>query len=95
MLVNRHISWRRRRSSTEVAFDTTVGHLDRADRVDIGAEAAERDAAWQLIADLAAERTNEVVPNTTYAGHAVQHDQDGSRFAADGGSTPSSRAIPA
>jgi RNA polymerase sigma-70 factor (sigma-E family) len=52
MLVNRHISWLRRRSSTEVAIDTSAAHLDRAALGDIGAEAAERDAAWQLIAEL-------------------------------------------
>lgn len=50
MLINGHISWRRRRSSTEVAADTTAEHRNRADRADIGAEAAERDAAWRLIA---------------------------------------------
>ncbi|GAB3836968.1 SigE family RNA polymerase sigma factor [Dactylosporangium cerinum] len=52
MLVNRHISWRRRRSSTEVAIDTSATHLDRAGLGDIGTETAERDAAWQLIAEL-------------------------------------------
>ncbi|WP_344614090.1 SigE family RNA polymerase sigma factor [Dactylosporangium salmoneum] len=52
MLVNQHISWRRKRSSSEVAVDTSAGHLERADPADIGAEAAERDAAWQLIAEL-------------------------------------------
>jgi RNA polymerase sigma-70 factor (sigma-E family) len=52
MLVNRHISWRRRRSSTEVAVDTSAAHLDRAGLGDIGTETAERDAAWQLIAEL-------------------------------------------
>ncbi|MER7280243.1 SigE family RNA polymerase sigma factor [Dactylosporangium sp. NPDC000244] len=49
MLVNRHISWRRRRSSSEVATDA-FGDLAAA--TDIGAEAAERSAAWALIADL-------------------------------------------
>ena len=49
MLINAHISWRRRRSSGEIATGT-VG--DRTDRADIGAEAAERDSAWRLIADL-------------------------------------------
>jgi RNA polymerase sigma-70 factor (sigma-E family) len=47
MLVNSHVSWRRKRSSTEVA--------DGADRVDapagadLQAQAAERDAMWRLI----------------------------------------------
>jgi RNA polymerase sigma-70 factor (sigma-E family) len=51
MLVNAHVSWRRRRSSTEVA--------DGAERTDgahpgpdIGAETAERDAMWRMITRL-------------------------------------------
>ncbi|HTJ33051.1 MAG TPA: SigE family RNA polymerase sigma factor [Dactylosporangium sp.] len=61
MLVNRHISWRRLRSSTEVAVDTSAEHLDRAGNGDIGAEAAERDAAWQLIAELPPKQRATVV----------------------------------
>ena len=47
MLVNAHVSWRRKRSSGEVADG--VERVERADRADIGTEAAERDAAWRLI----------------------------------------------
>jgi RNA polymerase sigma-70 factor (sigma-E family) len=47
MLVNAHVSWRRKRSSGEVADGAE--RVDRADRVDIGAEAVERDAVWRLI----------------------------------------------
>jgi RNA polymerase sigma-70 factor (sigma-E family) len=51
MLVNATISWRRRRSSREiaVAVDSIEG---RADGADIGAAMAERDAAWRLVAAL-------------------------------------------
>lgn len=47
MLVNAHVSWRRKRSSGEVADGQR--RLDRADRADIGSEAADRDAVWRLI----------------------------------------------
>jgi RNA polymerase sigma-70 factor (sigma-E family) len=47
MLVNAHVSWRRKRSSGEVADGAE--RVDRADPADIGAEAAERDAVWRLI----------------------------------------------
>lgn len=50
MLVNAHVSWRRKRSSSEVADG--VGRVERADRVDIGTEALERDAVWRLITRL-------------------------------------------
>ena len=50
MLVNAHLSWRRRRSSGELADGTAS--VERADRADISAEAAERDAVWRLIAGL-------------------------------------------
>ncbi|MFI5915815.1 SigE family RNA polymerase sigma factor [Dactylosporangium sp. NPDC051541] len=49
MLINTKITWWRRRSSREIVTGT-VG--DRVDRVDLGAEAADRDSAWRLIADL-------------------------------------------
>ncbi len=45
MLVNAHISWRRKRSSGEVADG--ADRVDQHDRADIGAEAAERDAVWR------------------------------------------------
>ncbi|WP_433223959.1 SigE family RNA polymerase sigma factor [Dactylosporangium sp. CS-047395] len=61
MLVNKHISWRRRRAAGEYAIDTSAPHLDRAGPIDIGAEAAERDAAWQLIAELPAKQRATVV----------------------------------
>jgi RNA polymerase sigma-70 factor (sigma-E family) len=50
MLVNAHVSWRRRRSSTEVAAGAR--HADAVESRgdgDIGAEAADRDAMWRLI----------------------------------------------
>jgi len=50
MLVNAHVSWRRKRSSTEVVDG--VGRVERADAADVGdlgAEAAERAAVWRLI----------------------------------------------
>lgn len=49
MLVNANISRLRRRPSRELA---TGDVADRADRTDIGAAAAERDAAWRLVATL-------------------------------------------
>ncbi|WP_238007400.1 SigE family RNA polymerase sigma factor [Dactylosporangium sp. AC04546] len=52
MLVNSHISWRRKRSSSEVAADIPSFYPDRSDGGDIGTETVERDAAWRLIADL-------------------------------------------
>jgi RNA polymerase sigma-70 factor (sigma-E family) len=50
MLVNAHVSWRRKRSSGEVADDTT--RVERAGDADVGAEAADRDALWRLITRL-------------------------------------------
>jgi len=50
MLINAHLSWRRRRSSRETASDSAS--VERADRADISAEAAERDAVWRLIVGL-------------------------------------------
>jgi RNA polymerase sigma-70 factor (sigma-E family) len=50
MLINAHLSWRRRRSSGETADGPAW--VERADRADISAEAAERDAVWRLIAGL-------------------------------------------
>jgi RNA polymerase sigma-70 factor (sigma-E family) len=47
MLVNAHVSWRRKRSSSEVVDATE--RVERADNADIGAQAAERDAVWRLI----------------------------------------------
>jgi RNA polymerase sigma-70 factor (sigma-E family) len=49
MLINAHASWRRRRSTGELAV-SDVG--ERADGTDVGAEAASRDAAWRLVAAL-------------------------------------------
>jgi RNA polymerase sigma-70 factor (sigma-E family) len=59
MLVNAHISWRRKRSSGEVADGAE--RVDRADRADIGAEAVERDAVWRLITQLPANQRITVV----------------------------------
>jgi len=50
MLVNAHVSWRRRRSSRELPDGGE--RMERADRADIGAEAADRDAMWRLIRGL-------------------------------------------
>jgi RNA polymerase sigma-70 factor (sigma-E family) len=50
MLVNAHVSWRRKRSSGEVV--NGAERVERADRADIGAEAADRDAVWRLITRL-------------------------------------------
>jgi DNA-directed RNA polymerase specialized sigma24 family protein len=59
MLVNAHVSWRRKRSSTEVADGAArvVGAGDRAvgrdgDVGDVGAETVEREAVWRLITRL-------------------------------------------
>lgn len=59
MLVNAHVSWRRKRSSGEVADG--VRRLERADRGDLSAEAAERDAVWRLIVRLPAKQRITVV----------------------------------
>ena len=50
MLVNAHVSWRRKRSSGEVVDGAE--RVERVDRADIGAEAADRDAVWRLITRL-------------------------------------------
>jgi RNA polymerase sigma-70 factor (sigma-E family) len=50
MLVNAHVSWRRKRSSTEVADGGS--RVERADDADVGAQATEREAVWRLIARL-------------------------------------------
>jgi len=50
MLVNAHISWRRKRSSGEVVDGPS--RVERADRADISADAVERDALWRLITRL-------------------------------------------
>jgi len=47
MLVNAHVSWRRKRSSGEVA--NGAARVELADRGDLGAETANRDAVWRLI----------------------------------------------
>jgi RNA polymerase sigma-70 factor (sigma-E family) len=53
MLVNAHVSWRRKRSSTEVADGAErVERNDTAGRTDISAETVERDALWRLITRL-------------------------------------------
>jgi RNA polymerase sigma-70 factor (sigma-E family) len=59
MLVNAHISWRRKRSSGEVADG--ADRLEQPDGADIGAEAAERDAVWRLIRRLPANQRITVV----------------------------------
>jgi RNA polymerase sigma-70 factor (sigma-E family) len=59
MLVNAHVSWRRKRSSGEVADGAE--RVDRADRADIGAETAERDAVWRLITRLAPKQRIAIV----------------------------------
>lgn len=50
MLVNSHVSWRRRRSSTEVADG--AGRVESASGADLQAETVERDAMWRLITRL-------------------------------------------
>jgi len=59
MLVNAHLSWRRRRSSSDRA-DGQV-RVERADRADISAETVERDAVWRLIAGLAPKQRATIV----------------------------------
>jgi RNA polymerase sigma-70 factor (sigma-E family) len=59
MLVNAHISWRRKRSSHEVADGAE--RVEQPDRADIGAEAVERDAVWRLITQLPANQRITVV----------------------------------
>ncbi|MFI6254676.1 SigE family RNA polymerase sigma factor [Micromonospora zamorensis] len=49
MLVNANNSWWRRRSSRELVVDTFA---DRAQRGDLGREAADRDEMWRLILGL-------------------------------------------
>ena len=49
VLVREHLSWRRRRLSTEVVTDVVA---DRGDGSDFTTTAAERDAAWQLLTGL-------------------------------------------
>ena len=53
MLVNAHVSWRRKRSSTEVVDGAErverANGAEVADVGDLGAEAAERAAVWRLI----------------------------------------------
>jgi RNA polymerase sigma-70 factor (sigma-E family) len=50
MLVNSHVSWRRKRSSTEVADG--ADRVETAGGADLQAEAAERDSVWRLITRL-------------------------------------------
>ena len=50
MLVNAHVSWRRKRSSREVADGES--RVDQAERGDLSADAVERDAMWRLITRL-------------------------------------------
>jgi RNA polymerase sigma-70 factor (sigma-E family) len=59
MLVNAHVSWRRKRSSGEVTDG--VERVDRADRADVGAETADRDALWRLITRLPAKQRVTIV----------------------------------
>ena len=50
MLINASRSWWRPRSNRELPVDEPVG--ERADHHDVGAESAERDEMWRLIATL-------------------------------------------
>lgn len=50
MLVNSHVSWRRKRSSTEVADG--AGRVESPGPADLQALAVERDAMWRLITRL-------------------------------------------
>jgi RNA polymerase sigma-70 factor (sigma-E family) len=59
MLVNAHLSWRRKRSSGETADGDA--RVERADRADISAEAAERDAVWRLIVRLPPQQRATIV----------------------------------
>ena len=59
MLVNAHVSWRRKRSSAEVVDGAQ--RVERPDRVDIGADQADRDAVWRLITRLPANQRIAVV----------------------------------
>ena len=59
MLVNAHLSWRRRRSSSELVDGGD--RVETADRVDVGATAAERDAVWRLIRRLPARQRATIV----------------------------------
>jgi RNA polymerase sigma-70 factor (sigma-E family) len=47
MLINAHLSWRRRRSSQEVVDGDD--RVELPDRMDVGATVAERDLVWRLI----------------------------------------------
>jgi RNA polymerase sigma-70 factor (sigma-E family) len=47
MLVNAHVSWRRRRASTEIADGGD--RIDGPSHDDVSHETAERDALWRLI----------------------------------------------
>jgi RNA polymerase sigma factor (sigma-70 family) len=59
MLVNAHVSWRRKRSSTEVADGAE--RVERADDADVGAEATDRETVWRLIARLPAKQRVTIV----------------------------------
>lgn len=58
MLVNTNVTWWRRRSSAEIVT-AVVG--DRPDAYDVGDSAAERDAAWRLVAELPPKQRAAVV----------------------------------
>jgi RNA polymerase sigma-70 factor (sigma-E family) len=59
MLVNAHVSWRRKRSSGEVVDGDT--RVERADRSDIGERTVERDALWRQITRLSPKQRVAVV----------------------------------
>jgi RNA polymerase sigma-70 factor (sigma-E family) len=59
MIVNAHVSWRRKRSSGEVTDG--VERVERPGGADVGAEAADRDALWRLISRLPAKQRVTIV----------------------------------
>jgi len=50
MLVNAHVSWRRKRSSTEVPDGAE--RVERADGADVGVQAVDRETVWRLVTRL-------------------------------------------
>jgi RNA polymerase sigma-70 factor (sigma-E family) len=59
MLVNAHISWRRKRSSTETADGAE--RLERPAAGDLGTETVERQALWRLITRLSPKQRATIV----------------------------------
>jgi RNA polymerase sigma-70 factor (sigma-E family) len=58
MLINAHISWRRRRSSSEIVVDDLT---DRIGGAGFEEAAVQRDAAWRLVAELPPKQRAAVV----------------------------------